>query len=623
MVRPATSALLRRGPVRGGWRAAAVAGAAALLLCACATVPDSGPVQAGKVARTVGGQNPDYLQLIPVPPQPEWSAGQVVEGFLAACASFANGHAIAREYLDPAHRHSWKPGWAVTVVGAPKVEQAVNLAHQAGAPYSQEESVTATGQKLATLTDNGLYRGTTGSSTYSFHLFKINGQWRIDNPPGRLLLTEPDFKRVYAPRNLYYVASATQALVPEPVFVPLQATSATLVTKLVTALLQRPKVLLTGGVSSAFPPGATLLRATLNDGTATINLGGTAAHAATAAQLPAMTSQLVWTLAGHSYGPSPVQAVELEINGHPLEINGHPLPPASLSRGHLALSPPEAPAGLPLYTLARNGAVQERTQSAPVPGPVPGEAGEGQVRLTTIAVSRASSDVRYVAGLSGTRNIVYYGPIRRDGRLTAWRVPRGGVTSLSWDVSLNLWVASPHGVWMLPPAGHSGKRKPIPLGLGLRPGTVVSQLQVAPDGVRVAMIVHGPGWHGNHLLLAAIGRTPGGAPTLPSTVSIGTDVRGVPIQLSWYDADHLIVLSRSQMTPQLWEVPVNGGSSAALVTESGTHSITAAGPGNPMAADLARGQLALESNLNGTWALQHGTAGSPVYPGWGPQVLPG
>ena len=66
---------------------------------------------------------------------------------------------------------------------------------------------------------------------------------------------------------------------------------------------------------------------------------------------------------------------------------------------------------------------------------------------------------------------------------------------------------------MLPPPGNSGKRNPVSLGLNLRSGTVVSQLRVAPDGVRVAMIVHGPGWNGDHLLLAAIGQTSGGAPT--------------------------------------------------------------------------------------------------------------
>jgi hypothetical protein len=69
------------------------------------------------------------------------------------------------------------------------------------------------------------------------------------------------------------------------------------------------------------------------------------------------------------------------------------------------------------------------------------------------------------------------------------------------------------------------------------------------------------------------------------------------------------------MAPQLWEVPVNGGFSTALVTDSGTQSITSAGPANPMAAGLAHGQLALEPNLNGTWVPQRGIAGSPIYPG--------
>lgn len=616
MVRPAPSALRRRESVRGSWRAAAAAGTAALLLSACATVPDSGSVQTGKVALTVGGQNPGYLQLIPVPPKPGGSAVQVVEGFLAACASFANKHAVAREYLDPLTSQSWNPQWAVTVVGAPKVGKAVHLSPQSGAPYTQEEQVTVTGEKLATLTDNGVYSGVTGSSkssTYSFNLFRIAGQWRIDNPPSRLLLTEPDFEHVYAPRNLYYLASPPpQKLVPDPVFVPLQATTATLANKLVTALLDRPKGWLMSGVTTAFPTGSKLLGATLNDGTATINLGGQAVHA-TKYQLSYMISQLVWTLAGQSYGASAVQSVELEINGHPRQSQ-------SLSGGHLALTVPEAPADLPLYSLAGTGAVQ---RTRPAPGNVLGGAGEGRVHLTAIAVSPAPTAGRYLAGLSPSRKVIYYGPMRRDGRLSTWRVPGGEVTSLSWDVRGSLWVTSPHGVWMLAPPGNGADRTPVRLALDLRArsvvsqlraGSVVSQLRVAPDGVRAAMIVHGPGQHGNHLLLAAIGQTPGGAPALGPTVSIGTDVRH-PTQLTWYDADHLIVLSRSQAAPLLWEVPVNGGVSTALVTDSGTQSITSAGPANPLAAGLANGQLALESNLNGTWVPQRGIAGSPIYPG--------
>ena len=44
-----------------------------------------------------GGQY--YLQPIPVPPGHGWTPQQIVSGFLAANASFANGHAVAREYL--------------------------------------------------------------------------------------------------------------------------------------------------------------------------------------------------------------------------------------------------------------------------------------------------------------------------------------------------------------------------------------------------------------------------------------------------------------------------------------------------------------------------------------------
>ena len=173
-------------------------------------------------------------------------------------------------------------------------------------------------------------------------------------------------------------------------------------------------------------------------------------HAAQA-QLSSMTSQLVWTLAGHSYGPSAVQSVELEINGHPRQS-------ASLSGGPLALSVPGAPADLPLYSVAATGAVQERTRSAPVPRNVPGEAGQGHVRLTAIAVSPALVGGRYLAGaLIPSRKVVYYGPIRPGARLSTWRVPGGEVTSLSWDVRGNLWVASPNRVSMLPPPGDSGR----------------------------------------------------------------------------------------------------------------------------------------------------------------------
>jgi spore germination protein GerM len=594
-----------RGLVPGRWRGAAAAGLVALLLSACATVPDSGSVQAGKVALTTAGQSQDYLQLIPMLPKARWSPEQVVLGFLTACASFANNHAVARAYLDPSVRENWNPAWAVTVVGgALKVTQPpIVPAHQAGGISSQTKQVKASGEKLATLTSTGQYVGTTGSKIYKFQLSKIAGRWVIENPPSRLLLTELDFKHVYAPRNLYYVAGAARALVPDPVFVPLQASSANLAYELVTALLQKPKGWLAGGVSTAFPRGAKLRRVALNDGTATIDLGGSAARASQAS-LSDMTSQLAWTLAGPSNGQSAVQSVQLEINGHLRRS-------ASLSGGQVHQSPgglsvPEAGSRTPFYSVNATGAVQETTPPAFAVHSVPGEAGEGRVHLTTIAVS---PDGKYVAGVSPSRKVVYYGPLQRGARLARW--PHGaGVTSLSWDARDELWVASPGSVSILRPGGQT-----IVPGLNLQTGAVVRQLRVAPDGVRVAMIVHDPGARRSQLLLAAINQYPGGSPHLGrSVVTIGTNVPH-PRKLTWYDANDLIVLSGPPTRPILYEVPVNGSSSDPLATYQGTQSITAAGPAVPMAAGLAHGQLALESNLNGAWTLHTGVAGSPAYPG--------
>jgi hypothetical protein len=471
-------------------------------------------------------------------------------------------------------------------------------------------AVNVTGEKLATLTATGQYLGTQGPTTsrHQFQLEKTGGQWRIENPPSRLLLAEPDFQRVYAPRNLYYVASSARALVPDPVFVPLQATPADLAGKLVTALLQNPEGWLASGVSTSFPRGATLRRVVLNDGTATIDLGGRAARA-TQENLNDMASQLVWTLAGPSYGQSVIRSVRLEVNGRP-RLSASMSGGQSRPDGGSGLSVPTADKNVPLYAVAAaTGAVQALTGPAREARTVPGEAGEGQLRLTTIA---ASPRGHYVAGISRSGKVVYYGRMQRGAGLTAWRPYGASAASLSWDVRGDLWVASSNGLWMLTP-GTGSRMQVVPVGLSLRNGSEVSQLRVAPDGVRVAMIVHGPGGRRPRLLLAAIIRGPGGVDLGPA-VSIGTDVSH-PTQLTWYDADNLIVLSRSLDGPQLHEVAVNGSSAVPITTDAGTQSVTAAGRANPIVAGLAHGQLGLESSLNGAWAPRGGAFLSPVYPG--------
>jgi hypothetical protein len=590
------------------WRAAAVVAAvAALLLSACATVPDSGPVTSGQVS-AVGGQGQAYLQPIAMPPQPGWSPDQIVNGFLAASASFASNHEVAREYLTPQARNTWKPGWQVHVVTALQVGQQQSFAHQAG-PYDQTAivQVVATGEELASLTQTGQYVGTQGKVPLpvKFLLSKVNGQWRITNPQPDLVLSQSDFQRTYGPQNLYFLAGAGQTLVPDPVFVPLDATSVNLVTQLVHALLSNPQGWLAGAAHTALP-GAHLRRPVMIDaGTATVDLGGRGVATASSAQLSEMTAQLDWTLANPADGQSPVQSVRLEINGRPRQTASWSGDQPSL-RGQPRPTVPATRPGAVLYSVGLSGAVQE------LAGPsswrdVPGEAGQGHVPLKTIAVS---PDGRFVAGLPKSGDEVYYAALQRNGKLAHWSHV-SGYTSISWDVYDNLWVAGPEGVWRIPPGGQPGL-----VTVGLPAGYQVSQLRVALDGVRVAMIIQNPAGGSAQLRVGAIVQSSNGVSISQAgqLEPIGTGVSN-PLMLTWYDADNLIVLSQSPGAPELQEVPVNGGTPQPLTVEPRTASISAAGPANQLAAGLSNGQLARTPSLNGSWAVSNSGGYSPAYPG--------
>ena len=73
--------------------------------------------------------------------------------------------------------------------------------------------------------------------------------------------------------------------------------------------------------------------------------------------------------------------------------------------------------------------------------------------------------------------------------------------------------------------------------------------------------------------------------TLASAGQLGADL-AQPTSLSWYDADHLLVVDQADIGPQLFEVPVNGDRSTFQSIEPGMISITAAGPHNDLFASL-------------------------------------
>ena len=99
---------------------------------------------------------------------------------------------------------------------------------------------------------------------------------------------------------------------------------------------------------------------------------------------------------------------------------------------------------------------------------------------------------------------------------------------------------------------------------------------------------------------------------LGDKVAIGADVSD-PTQAVWYNANDLLVLSQSTTGALLHEIPVNGGSSTALIVSSSAQSISSAGPNNPVAAGLRQNGLALASGLNSSWTTRKNIGQSPGY----------
>jgi hypothetical protein len=594
-------------------RAAAGALAVAVAAAGCATVPTSGTVQQVGAGQNGASQEQDYSQPIPVGPGPGWTPTQIVNGFLAASASFAGDHEVAREYLDTTALHRWQPGWAVTVVGSnPTITPIKPLPRPVSNQSELLARVKVTGLPVATITGSGqyqVYAGSSSSKSYLFSLQRINGQWRIDGlPTSQLLLTEADFQHVYQPRDLYFLAQSGNTLVPDPVFVPQQATNTELATGLVRALLQDPTGWLSGAAVTGFPRHSQPIgQVRINGTNATVDLGGQKGKAVNVGrpQLEQMAAQLVWTLAT---GPTPIQSVELELNNRPKQITGSQYQLPLMYHGWV----PSQSAGSSLYFIGSNGTVQALSGAAQPGTGQPGHvstvpSAAGVPQLSSIAISPSG---RSLAGISAGGAAVYVTGLGRGATLRKWRPPSGSCTSVSWDAAGNLWITAGGIVWMLPPGGGSA----VPVSVDAPPGTEVTDFQVAPDGVRVVMIVRGAST--SQVQLGAINRSGASPAVLQSPVTIGAGT-GEPDALSWYGSDDIVVLAGSPASAQLHEVPLNGGQPTPIPTPGIPVSVTSTGSESAtldIAIGLPGGKIMTSTNL-GAFQPTRDAGQDPAYPG--------
>jgi hypothetical protein len=586
----------------------------ALTVAGCVSMPSAGPVQTYPVTQGTNAQAQPYVQIVPGPPQPGWTPKEIVEGFLTASASFGDNGQVAREYLTSQASKDWNPFNVPVVVykNGPNVYETGHSSAPAAKPTAktsdspspkattrpQTATITITGDIQATLSGNGSYAVASGSAEPTlfptFQLVNTSGQWRISVEPKELLLTEDSFANDYQLRNLYFFDPATHFLVPDPVYVPLQATPARLMDGLVDDLINQPNDWLAvgGATKSAFPAGTKLIGdVTLSGVTAVVNLGGAIAKASWSVMLQ-VSGQLLRTLSGVGQGAQAVQSIEVLQNGKPWSPNGLQGNPVQTTN-KFAPAAGSSASGL-FYYLGSGGVIfkQAGTQGKPVQVAKIG-AGFEQIAI--------SPDKQYLAAVTET-GYLYTGLL--GGQLA--KRPGTDYTSVSWDTNDDLWVTENAQVEVL----MQDNRMVSVSGIG---GDLdgVTSLQIAPDGVRVAMI------SGAELEFGAISWQQGVRQGLPTARISFAPLNVLSLYsfqaVTWYGPDNVITLAGPGPTPTVVEYPVNGGSSTQISELSGMQSISASS-GNALIAGLSNGHMAADASLTGSW-LTFGAGRTPVYPG--------
>ncbi|GAA3883585.1 LpqB family beta-propeller domain-containing protein [Streptomyces sedi] len=610
---------MNSGERRRRWPAAAVA--SVLLLAGCASMPSGGSVQG--VDSSQRAESESQVRVDGVSPAEDASPQEIVQGFLEATTSDDAEYETAREYLTPERRELWDPFDSTTVLttavdtGVPEVDVDEDT-------RGELRRIEISGTRLAEVDDGHVYRPREGEFRTLLTLRRDEGQWRIDTLPDGLVMGEPDFRRIYHAVNTYYYADLSSeperaergggVLVPDPIYVRRRVEP---VSESVRTLLAGPSDWLSPVVSSEFPPDVELTGGGVSidgEGELGVRLAGVPEDWPKS-RCQRMAAQLLHT----AQDVASVEIKEARLRTR----SGDELCERK------AQEAPEAPRYEP--GLLDGGMAQgyyvdgdERLVSLAEdydekPFPVDGPLGQPGAGLRSAAVSR---DGERAAGVSTDGSTLLVGPLDDEEtaatELVLSTAEGDGLTAPSWDGLGDLWLADRDAAEpeLLRLSDGEGAPRGVPVE-GLGEGQRIEALRLAPDGVRIAMLV-GDGERSS-LQIGRVER----ARTDEGVAITVNELRPVAPQLadtvavSWAGDSGLVVVGR----------PVDGVEQISHVETDGS---TSGGPSVPGLNDVravaateedALPMLAETGNRiarlseDGQWKLVAEVGQGPFYPG--------
>ncbi|MDQ0645089.1 LpqB family beta-propeller domain-containing protein [Microbacterium murale] len=506
-----------------------------VLLTACSGLPTTGEVKSGLALDDV--DLPPDISQIAAGPLEGASPEEIVEGFLDAALTPADGWKTAREFLSPDLAETWRPSAGVTIdSGAAAREFTADVTD--GGDAASEGDVRVLLDQTARVDEFGAYTELSGdTSVVSFEVAKnADGEWRITVASDGVILDAEAFPQVYRSYALHFYDQSWTHLLPDVRWYPRRGQIATTLTQ---ALLSgTPSAWLAPAVRSAFPSDVSLARDSVpvdTDKVATVELT-TTALTLDATALSRMRTQLEETLR-----PAGVTEVRLMVNGR------------DLNAGRATIESPRAETGTVVLTDSEFG-LYLGDEIAPYAG-----ISEELVELaaSVVSVDVAADDTRAAVQLD-------------DGGV--YTVADGRVDQLDSRAGLLEPTMDPYGyTWTVPSANPRALTAwqpdvtPLNIANAFPDASSISQLRVGPDGVRVAAVatIGMQRW----LVVAAIVRDEDHVPIELGPVHMVAQLDGQALGMSWVAEDDLSVLVDSD------------GSRVVLTQDVGGTGLFAAAPG--------------------------------------------
>jgi hypothetical protein len=409
------------------------------------------------------------------------------------------------------------------------------------------------------LDERGRWLGRTGDLGFDLDVVQEDGQWRISEPPDRLVIPLSHFESRFQQFNLYYFDKGAEVLVPEPVHVP---TGAQATTFLVDGLLAGPgRELL--GVEQTFLPAGTRLDdisvPVTQDGTAEIPLSDEVLDAETE-QLTRAFAQLAWTLA---QVPG-VEAIRVTVDGSPLDLPGlaADIPVDSWSE----YDPAVAWASQSLFGVRGGRAV---TQVEGEERRVSGAFGSLDLGLRAIGVDLPGERI---AGTTADGSVLVSARSRVPGTVPkpadVRTVYAGGQRLLkpAWDLYGQLWLVDDTSGGAVVSVVRAGRARVVEVpGVS---GREVSSFTLSRDGSRLVAEISGDAR--DRLVVSRVERTADGqVRRLRGTDRIPLGPLGITTirDIAWRTPGSLAVLTApTPGTSQVYVVEVDGSSTLADAT---------------------------------------------------------